>query len=78
MPATRTRGSKKWLATCLVVFSLVLNHFLQDRMNDIRSDLGLTRLEPLDNAPPMLAFSSVALGGFRGIIANAQIGRAHV
>jgi len=76
MPATRTRGSKKWLATCLVVFSLLLNHFLQDRMNDIRSDLGLTRLEPLDNAPPMLAFSSVALGGFRGIIANALWARA--
>ncbi|MGB1054405.1 MAG: hypothetical protein ACPG4V_11505, partial [Limisphaerales bacterium] len=45
-------------------------------MNDIRSDLGLTRLEPLDNAPPMLAFSSVALGGFRGIIANALWARA--
>ena len=30
-----------------------------------------TRLTALENAPPMLAFTTVALGGFRGLIANA-------
>ncbi|HXF10226.1 MAG TPA: hypothetical protein VN625_05530, partial [Desulfuromonadaceae bacterium] len=31
---------------------------------------GLTIAEPLQNAPPMLAFTTVALGGFRGLISN--------
>ena len=39
-------------------------------LNAERAALGLTRLKPLDNAPPMLAFTTVALGGFRGLIAN--------
>ncbi|HOX02240.1 MAG TPA: hypothetical protein P5555_12845 [Candidatus Paceibacterota bacterium] len=45
--------------------------FSQQRLNRARSDLGLTRIEPLENAPPVLAFTTVALGGFRGLIANA-------
>lgn len=40
-------------------------------MNHDRQTLGLTRVEPLENAPPVLAFTTVALGGFRGLIANA-------
>src|SRR6185436_15001912 len=38
---------------------------------------GLTRVAPLENAPPMLAFTTVALGGFRGLIANALWIRAN-
>ena len=45
--------------------------FVQKSLNQARSDMGLTRLEPLENAPPVLAFTTVALGGFRGLIANA-------
>jgi hypothetical protein len=37
----------------------------------------LTRVEPLENAPPMLAFTTVALGSFRGLIANALWIRAN-
>lgn len=44
--------------------------FVQKSINQARSDMGLTRLEPLENAPPVLAFTTVALGGFRGLIAN--------
>src|SRR3982751_2448353 len=34
-------------------------------------ELGLSRVTDLgSNAPPVLAFTTVALGGFRGIIAN--------
>src|SRR5437899_9793652 len=43
---------------------------LQQGLNADRKTLGLTRLEPLENAPPVLAFTTVALGGFRGLIAN--------
>ena len=39
-------------------------------MNRDRAQLGLTISEPLQNAPPLLAFTTVALGGFRGLISN--------
>jgi hypothetical protein len=47
--------------------------FIQRELNQQRADpkLGLTRVAPLENAPPVLAFTTVALGGFRGLIANA-------
>ena len=44
--------------------------FTQDQLNRKRETIGLTRIDPLDNAPPVLAFTTVALGGFRGLIAN--------
>jgi hypothetical protein len=44
---------------------------MQTRLNADRKELGLTRMDPLENAPPVLAFTTVALGGFRGLIANA-------
>jgi hypothetical protein len=45
--------------------------FIQQSLNYDRDVLGLTRVQPLDNAPPVLAFTTVALGGFRGLISNA-------
>jgi hypothetical protein len=50
---------------------------LQQRLNQQRKELGLTRVTPLENAPPMLAFTTVALGGFRGLIANVLWIRAN-
>jgi hypothetical protein len=43
---------------------------LQTLLNKDREVLGFTVLKPLENAPPMLAFTSVALGGFRGLVSN--------
>jgi hypothetical protein len=44
---------------------------VQDSMNRDRMAMGITRGEPLGkSAPPVLAFTTVALGGFRGLIAN--------
>lgn len=43
---------------------------VQAWLNQDRAALGLTRITPLENAPPVLAFTTVALGGFRGLIAN--------
>lgn len=43
----------------------------QSGLNVDRKALGLTKMDPLENAPPVLAFSTVALGSFRGLIANA-------
>jgi hypothetical protein len=46
-------------------------------MNRDRVQLGLTIGEPLQNAPPLLAFTTVALGGFRGLISNLLWMRAN-
>jgi hypothetical protein len=52
---------------------------VQRQLNRQRADpkIGLTRIAPLENAPPVLAFTTVALGGFRGLIANALWIRAN-
>jgi hypothetical protein len=61
----------------LAVLLVLVSATCQRVMNRQRADLGLTRLTPLENAPPMLAFTTVALGGFRGLIANALWIRAN-
>jgi hypothetical protein len=62
---------KRILLLSLAVVLLVGVSQLQRGLNHDRKELGLTRVEPLENAPPVLAFTTVALGGFRGLIANA-------
>ncbi len=42
----------------------------QKALNRGRDALGLTHAAVLENAPPALAFTTVALGGFRGLISN--------
>jgi len=41
-----------------------------DRINTQRSEMKLVINEPLENAPPSLAFATVALGAFRGLIVD--------
>ncbi|MBR6460723.1 MAG: hypothetical protein IKS95_02715, partial [Verrucomicrobia bacterium] len=60
----------KVVTVAIVIAALSTCHFLQKTINRERSEMGLTRLAVLDNAPPMLAFTTVALGGFRGLIVN--------
>jgi hypothetical protein len=65
--------SSKWKKILLVLLSAVLLvgvFQVQESMNQDRDALGLTRIQPLENAPPVLAFTTVALGGFRGLISN--------
>ena len=62
--------TKKFLLLALAAGLLVGVAPIQRALNRDRKELGLTRLEPLENAPPLLAFTTVALGGFRGLIAN--------
>lgn len=61
---------KKVLLLILVAALLTGSGFLQNSMNHDRDALGLTHVEGLTNAPPVLAFTTVALGGFRGLISN--------
>lgn len=72
----KTDGAKekrmfRIILTVIMLLAFISNGWVQQKMNQNRAALGLTRMAPLENAPPMLAFSSVALGGFRGLIANA-------
>src|SRR5258706_7821336 len=66
------------LASAVVLLGLVSR--FQGSLNQQRAqpELGLTRGVGLgSNAPPVLAFTTVALGGFRGLIANALWIRAN-
>ena len=65
---TGTTG--RYVMTCLLVVAFVCVGKVQQGMNRARHEMGLTRLQPLENAPPILAFTTVALGGFRGLISN--------
>jgi hypothetical protein len=67
---------KKILLLLLAACLLVGVSQVQKGMNRDRERLGITRVEPLKNAPPVLAFTTVALGGFRGLISNALWMRA--
>src|SRR5246127_4526746 len=67
---------KKTLLLLLAALLLAGVAQVQDSLNQDRDRLGLTRVEPLENAPPVLAFTTVALGGFRGLISNALWMRA--
>jgi hypothetical protein len=64
------------LLLLLIGMLLVGAGFVQQSLNRDRDRLGLTRVQPLENAPPVLAFTTVALGGFRGLISNALWMRA--
>jgi len=62
---------KTMLLLAMAAVLLVGSGFFQRGLNQDRDKLGLTRIAPLENAPPVLAFTTVALGGFRGLISNA-------
>jgi hypothetical protein len=57
------------LAMVLVLVSSLLQQDLNQRRRD--PVMGNDIAAPLENAPPVLAFTTVALGSFRGLIANA-------
>jgi len=61
---------KKFILLLLAAALLFGSGRVERSLNHDRAALGLTVAEPLQNAPPMLAFTTVALGGFRGLISN--------
>jgi hypothetical protein len=67
----RSSRAYKVILAGLIPILLVAVAFTQNSMNQDRMAMGITRGEPLGkSAPPVLAFTTVALGGFRGLIAN--------
>ncbi|MEI7728424.1 MAG: hypothetical protein WCO56_02585 [Verrucomicrobiota bacterium] len=73
----QTRFHKHLFLVTAILF-LVAAGFVQRSMDAHRQRLGILTTAPgLDGAPPMLAFTTMALGGFRGLIANALWLRAN-
>jgi hypothetical protein len=64
------RRLKKILLLVLAAALLAGSGQMQKALNRDRQELDLTRTTPLKSAPPLLAFTTVALGGFRGLISN--------
>mgnify|MGYP001547443444 CR=1 FL=1 len=54
----------------LVALLLVCSYTVQRRMNRIRETEKLTATVVVENAPPVVAFTTLALGSFRGIVAD--------
>ena len=50
---------------CLIGASMQL-----DSIRSARQEMGLVANTPLENAPPSLAFATVAMGAFRGLVVN--------
>jgi len=67
----RRRRLYKVVLLIVTAACLFASSNLQWTINKMRGDLGLTVTEPLKDAPPVLVFTTVVLGGFRGLIANA-------
>lgn len=57
---------------CILVAILLLwvSSTRLDYINSVRKDMKLTMDEPLENAPPSLAFATVAMGAFRGLVVD--------
>jgi hypothetical protein len=62
--------AKKVILLVVAVALLFASGQLQKSLNHDRAALGLTISEPLQDAPPLLALTTQALGGFRGLISN--------
>lgn len=65
-----TPRAKKTIFFLLAAVLLIASGQLQKSLNQDRARLGLTISSPLQDAPPVLAMTTQALGGFRGLISN--------
>lgn len=54
----------------MTITGFALSNRQQYRLVDMQREMGLTSTDPMENAPPLVAFSTIALGGFRGILAD--------
>ena len=70
----RSRNPMKRLPSILLIVIAIAGFWLagelQPSLIDMRRSYRLDQADPLENSPPLVAFTTVALGGFRGIIAD--------
>jgi hypothetical protein len=67
----RLRDTIIWLVCSILAVSLLIIAGTQlDFINSQRQKMKLIINEPLENAPPSLAFATVAMGAFRGLVVD--------
>ena len=67
----QTRDKIVWLVSLVVAVGLLWVAGAQiDPINTMREDMGLVSNPALENAPPSLAFATVAMGAFRGLVVD--------
>ena len=73
----RLRDTIIW-SVCIVLAAvlLVIAGMRLDYINSQRQEMKLISNEPLENAPPSLAFATVAMGAFRGLVVDVLWMRA--
>lgn len=65
-----------FLCVVLAVGLFIVAGSQLDDINDQRREMKLVSNEPLENAPPSLAFATVAMGAFRGLVVDVLWMRA--
>jgi len=67
----RLRDTIIWLVCIILTVCLLIAAGMQlDFINSQRRQMRLISNEPLENAPPSLAFATVAMGAFRGLVVD--------
>jgi hypothetical protein len=67
----RLRDKIIWFVCIVLMGSLLITAGVQlDYINSQRQKMKLIINEPLENAPPSLAFSTIAMGAFRGLVVD--------
>lgn len=67
----RWRDTIIWFVCIIVAGAMLITAGLQlDFINNKRQEMKLISNEPLKNAPPSLAFATVAMGAFRGLVVD--------
>lgn len=67
----RLRDTIIWSVCIVLAASLLITAGMQlDYINSQRKQMNLIANEPLKNAPPSLAFATVAMGAFRGLLVD--------
>jgi len=67
----RLRDKIIWFVCIVLMASLLITAGVQlDYINSQRQKMKLIINEPLENAPPSLAFSTIAMGAFRGLVVD--------
>jgi hypothetical protein len=67
----RLRDAIIWFVCIVLAASLLITAGMQlDFINSQRQQMKLIANEPLENAPPSLAFATVAMGAFRGLLVD--------
>lgn len=61
---------RAWLLLGLALLAFWQVSRRQQPLVQARREFHLTKAEPLENMPPLVAFTTVAMGGFRGILAD--------